>query len=89
MAKPRRVKTPGNRPREARANAHSSSSTGIARLTEEGLFERLEEAEEAGEDPFLLILDGVQDPHNLGACLRTAEGPASSPSSCRATMPRP
>ncbi|HVE44605.1 MAG TPA: 23S rRNA (guanosine(2251)-2'-O)-methyltransferase RlmB [Gammaproteobacteria bacterium] len=23
--------------------------------------------------PFLLILDGVQDPHNLGACFRTAE----------------
>lgn len=25
------------------------------------------------EPPFLLILDGVQDPHNLGACMRTAE----------------
>ena len=33
----------------------------------------LAEAEEKGEDPFLILLDGITDPHNLGAIIRSAE----------------
>ena len=29
-------------------------------------------AEEKGEPPFLILLDGIEDPHNLGAIIRTA-----------------
>jgi 23S rRNA (guanosine2251-2'-O)-methyltransferase len=36
-----------------------------------GITEALEARE--GHPPLVLVLDGVQDPHNLGACLRTAD----------------
>lgn len=32
----------------------------------------LKKAEEKGEDPFLVILDEITDPHNLGSVIRTA-----------------
>ncbi len=32
----------------------------------------LKNAEEKGEPPFIFILDGIEDPHNLGAIIRTA-----------------
>ena len=30
-------------------------------------------AKQKNEDPFILILDGIEDPHNLGSIIRTAE----------------
>ena len=35
--------------------------------------EILEYAAERGEPPFVILLDGVEDPHNLGAIIRSAE----------------
>ncbi len=32
----------------------------------------LQKAAEKGEPPFLILLDGIEDPHNLGAMIRTA-----------------
>lgn len=32
----------------------------------------LKAARSKGEDPFIFILDGIEDPHNLGAIIRTA-----------------
>ncbi len=33
----------------------------------------LDEAKKKNEKPFILILDGIEDPHNLGSIIRTAE----------------
>lgn len=58
--------------------AHGMRHQGIVALAEANVLavdvdEILDGLEEKGEPAFLLILDGVTDPHNLGACLRTAD----------------
>ena len=42
-------------------------------LDEAGLRSLVEERLEQGRQLLLLVLDGIQDPHNLGACMRTAD----------------
>lgn len=42
-------------------------------FTENDLIDIVEQTQAKNEQPFLLILDGVTDPHNLGACLRNAD----------------
>lgn len=45
----------------------------LAPWNEERLFDALAGRATDAAPPLLLALDGVQDPHNLGACLRTAD----------------
>ena len=44
----------------------------VARVEVKSLSHSLDEILEKAEKPLLLFLDGVTDPHNLGACLRVA-----------------
>ena len=53
--------------------AHQGMLAYVAAVDYKSLDDILALAQERGEDPFIVILDGVTDPHNLGAIIRSAE----------------
>ena len=57
--------------------AEGKAHQGVAAYVSAYAYAELEDifrvAEERGEDPFIIILDNLEDPHNLGAIMRTAE----------------
>lgn len=52
--------------------AHQGVIAQVAAYEYSTVEEILARAEEKGEPPFLVLLDNVEDPHNLGAIIRTA-----------------
>src|SRR5690606_4154708 len=83
-----RVKELGERARELGVKPHARDRAALDRMTggarHQGVVARYrapaplaesalpELVENAGRDALLLVLDGVTDPHNFGACLRSA-----------------
>jgi 23S rRNA (guanosine2251-2'-O)-methyltransferase len=56
--------------------AKTASHQGVVAVTAEKTYAELEDllARKRAKQSFLLVLDGVEDPHNFGAIIRTAEG---------------
>lgn len=52
---------------------HQGVVIAIASYSYATIDDLFEKARSKNEDPFFLILDGIEDPHNLGAIIRTAE----------------
>jgi 23S rRNA (guanosine2251-2'-O)-methyltransferase len=62
----------GELARRSRGGVHQGVGAEVAEFRYAELPDLLQAARERGEAPFLLLLDGVTDPQNLGALLRSA-----------------
>jgi 23S rRNA (guanosine2251-2'-O)-methyltransferase len=56
--------------------ARVANHQGVVAVTAEKQYDDVEDvlARKRGQHSFVLLLDGIEDPHNLGAIIRTAEG---------------
>jgi 23S rRNA (guanosine2251-2'-O)-methyltransferase len=56
--------------------AKTANHQGVVAVTAEKKYDDVEDllAHKRAQHAFLLVLDGIEDPHNLGAIIRTAEG---------------
>ena len=56
--------------------ARSKSHQGVVAIVAGKSYSELDEvlSQKTGEHNFVIVLDGVEDPHNLGALIRTADG---------------
>ncbi|HKB75748.1 MAG TPA: TrmH family RNA methyltransferase, partial [Myxococcales bacterium] len=62
----------GDLARRSRGGVHQGVGAEVAEFRYAELPDLLDAARERGEPPFLLLLDGVTDPQNLGALVRSA-----------------
>ncbi len=77
IAKERRVIVVEKDKRQMNEIAQNENYQGIIAIVPPFEYCQIEDilnvAKEKNEDPFVLILDGIEDPHNLGSIIRTAE----------------
>ena len=58
--------------RLSESGSHQGVAARVASYNYAEVEDILAAAEKKGEPPFLILLDGIEDPHNLGAIIRTA-----------------
>lgn len=77
MAKERRIIIVEKEKRQMQEMAQNQNYQGVIAIVPPFEYCEIEdilnEAKKRKEEPFVLILDGIEDPHNLGSIIRTAE----------------